>query len=587
MFSFSQGASLKMARSLIRVTGTREALALFLDKNLSTVDSQDLFIQLLALNACNLLQTLKEGFISDEINLEDGQDIVDDYVIETLRRQDWVKSRDGGELMDRCQEILGIAEKFQSNWEEGAEKPVLEPLYLSVMDVLRKFGSEGYFELQDSLYQFVNQQHQYFTHYFRNLLMPFGSVEAPAEPAPEPEIMIPVTTDPGPPLPVIVKEEPPLSPAPDAPPAEPSLPNLEDLGGPGFPMIDAIPVETPALPLVPEATPAEPVQEVSPAAPLAPRSPEGAGGELESLGQPAFNLTPQTSLGRVLPPLEPVRPETPGLAKDPFLQKPKEPVFPEQVQEAPPVPKEASPDPGEELVSLVQPVSHLSPQIESLPAPRPVPSSLEGEGGSLEGVGGEPALPNLEDLGEPAPLVVPVPQSDLDVLVPPEPTPAEPPRDLLPASVDTPPLSQGLESLVQRGFPLASRPDSQLVGLPSPPLASRPVPHSLLGDGGSPEGEGGIAPVLESFDIDESKEGKKVLPPLELALPEGLEIISDPSMPKPKEPVFPEPFHEVSPALVETPAASGGSEDLVQPEPILPPEIETQLAPPLSPVAWR
>lgn len=78
MYSLFEGASLKIAQNLIKVTDVREAVTLFLNKNLSTVNKQDLFIQLLALNACNLLQTMKEDFVSREISLEDSQDITDD-----------------------------------------------------------------------------------------------------------------------------------------------------------------------------------------------------------------------------------------------------------------------------------------------------------------------------------------------------------------------------------------------------------------------------------------------------------------------------------------------------------------------------
>jgi hypothetical protein len=98
-------------------------------------------------------------------------------------------------------------------------------------------------------------------------------------------------------------------------------------------------------------------------------------------------------------------------------------------------------------------------------------------------------------------------------------------------------------------------------------------------------------PVLPSVDVEESQEGKKILPPLEPALPEGLAIFRDPALPKPKEPVFPEPVQDVIPSLqnleslggpapAQKPFSPGGLDDLVQPEHILPPKIEPQIPPP-------
>ena len=185
MFSLFQGASLKIAKNLIKVTGAQEELNLFVKMNLNTVDHQVLFTQLLALNACNLLQTMKEDFIATEIDAEDGQDIVDDYVVETLRHQHTLPIKDGAELMEKCQEIEGIAQKFRIHWLGEGEHNGPEPRYFCVMDILRKFGNEKNHYLQDALYDFITKQHDHFVHYFQILLTPLESPETQPAPAAE------------------------------------------------------------------------------------------------------------------------------------------------------------------------------------------------------------------------------------------------------------------------------------------------------------------------------------------------------------------------------------------------------------------
>ena len=193
MFSLFQGASLKIAKNLIKVTGVQEGLGLFLKMNLSNVNPQELYIQMLSLNATNLLQTMKEDFIRKEIDSEDCQDIVDDYVVENLRHQKFIFVRDGAELMDKCQEIEGIAQKFRIHWMGEGEQTGPEPRYFCVMDVLRKLGNEKNHYLQDALYDFINHQHQHFTRYFQILLSPIEGSEA--KPAREPALEVPVVTN--------------------------------------------------------------------------------------------------------------------------------------------------------------------------------------------------------------------------------------------------------------------------------------------------------------------------------------------------------------------------------------------------------
>jgi hypothetical protein len=177
MYSLFEGASLKIAKNLIRVTGIQDTFALFDEKNLSNVGMEELLIQVLALNACNLLQTMKEDFIDREIDSEDQQDIVDDYVVENLRMMGLSTIKDGADLMEKCQDILGIAEKLRIYWTDKEDAKGPGPRYYCVKDVLRRLGNEKNFALHDALFEFMYTQHSHFIHYFKTLLDP---IEPPA-----------------------------------------------------------------------------------------------------------------------------------------------------------------------------------------------------------------------------------------------------------------------------------------------------------------------------------------------------------------------------------------------------------------------
>ena len=191
MFSLFEGASLKIAKNLIQVTGVQDSFRMIQSKNLSAVGGAELLEQVLALNGCNLFQTMKEDFIDRQIDPEDRQDIVDDYIVENLRLQKAIPYRDGAELMDLCLAVQELAEKYKAHWtEEREEVGGPGPRYYCVKDLLRRLGNEKNYELHDSLFEFIYLQHKHFIHYFKVLLEPIGPEPASAE-GPKPSADIP------------------------------------------------------------------------------------------------------------------------------------------------------------------------------------------------------------------------------------------------------------------------------------------------------------------------------------------------------------------------------------------------------------
>ncbi len=173
MFILRKNDSLDIARKLVQNTGLKESLDLLKEKNhASKVEPGELLGQVLGLSACNLVRTMKEDFISREIQGEDQQDIIDDYVVESLRRQGLVPLRDGAELMDRCQEILSVAEGLQAFWNDTPDPKAPGPRYFCVKEVLSRLGDPLNYDLRDAFFEFTYLQHKHFIDFFRALLKP-------------------------------------------------------------------------------------------------------------------------------------------------------------------------------------------------------------------------------------------------------------------------------------------------------------------------------------------------------------------------------------------------------------------------------
>jgi len=171
MFILKNNESLEIARKLVQTTGLGESLDLLKEKNHSAgVEPGELLKQILGLSTCNLIHTMQADFIANEIVGEDRQDIIDDYVVESLRRQTLVALKDGAERMERCQEILTVADGLQVFWDGAEDVKGPGPRYFCVKEVLSRLGDASNYDLRDAFFEFTYLQHKYFIDFFRELL---------------------------------------------------------------------------------------------------------------------------------------------------------------------------------------------------------------------------------------------------------------------------------------------------------------------------------------------------------------------------------------------------------------------------------
>ncbi len=161
--------SLETARKLIQASNLEESLAVFGEtRQNGTVPPEKLLKWVLAMSGCNLSRTMKLEHVAAQLTEEDRQDILDDYVMESLRHQNLQKFRDGAELMEKCEEILKAADELEAFWYGNPKDPNNPgPRYYCVKAVLEHLGAEGQFDLHDALFEFMYDQYRHFLGYFR------------------------------------------------------------------------------------------------------------------------------------------------------------------------------------------------------------------------------------------------------------------------------------------------------------------------------------------------------------------------------------------------------------------------------------
>lgn len=169
---FRKDESLERAKKLIQAGSLEEHLDFFKKKGGSIkAPPSEILKWVLAMSACNLVRTMKVEFIAAKIPAEDQQDVIDDYVVESLRRQKLVKVKDGAEQMEMCQNILKATGELETFWLKGDDDPNSPgPRYYCVKEVLRRLGDEKNFDLHDALFEFMYLQYKQFLDYFRTFL---------------------------------------------------------------------------------------------------------------------------------------------------------------------------------------------------------------------------------------------------------------------------------------------------------------------------------------------------------------------------------------------------------------------------------
>ena len=378
MYILFASASLKIAKDIIRATGIRECWGPFLEKSQGTIEKRKLLREILGLNVCNLAQAMKETSVEREIDAEDRQDLLDDYIVENLRLQDWITFVDGAERMGTCQEIEAVWERLRPHFSRTREAQGFKPTLEAVRDVMRHLGADDNKPLQAVLLEFFENQHRIFTGYFRGLLEPFSLLEEnsksapnlllepddPEEPDAPVEPLVAVVQEAPIEPPVVVKPEaslePPLAVALKAP-VEP-LAALELKATVEIPRMEAPPAVEPEVSMektaraqIPQVEPAPSLEEKETAEP----SPEPEGLPVDGIAasDPTKRLSqmPQAedlplleamgplSMPETAPPIEPTEEAVPLPAleplREPVAEKEAESPLPEMVHIERPFPK--------------------------------------------------------------------------------------------------------------------------------------------------------------------------------------------------------------------------------------------------------
>ncbi len=172
MFFQKKSQSLILAEKLIKKVDLEENLDLLKGKNYKVTVKPSEFLNLvLALGTCNLVQTLKAGFIAEKIQPAFQYEITRDYVKESLGRQKLVKIK-SSEAEEKFYSVMRIVTELQVFWKENID-PLDSgpgPRYYCVKDVLKRMGGETNYELHDALFELMYLQHKNYIDFFREYL---------------------------------------------------------------------------------------------------------------------------------------------------------------------------------------------------------------------------------------------------------------------------------------------------------------------------------------------------------------------------------------------------------------------------------
>lgn len=170
MFFQKKSASLEIARRIITNTGLDENLGILKQKKqIGTGDPVEFLKLIMGLCACNLVQTMKAGFIVEGFPPESLEEITRDYVLESLRKQDLVRLH-GKQEEEIRQAVMTIVGGLQEFWKEDPQGSSPGPRYYCVKEVLKRLGTQTNYDLHDALFELMYLQHKHYIRCFMEIL---------------------------------------------------------------------------------------------------------------------------------------------------------------------------------------------------------------------------------------------------------------------------------------------------------------------------------------------------------------------------------------------------------------------------------
>lgn len=179
MFFDKKSPSLEIAQKIIKNTGLDENLGIIKQKkHAGTTEPAEFLKYVMALSACNLVQTMKADLIVTAFTPEVLADITRDYILESLRKQDLVDLKKD-ELEGIRLAVMEIVPQLQAFWkeEEDPQGSGPGPRYYCVKEILRRIGGQPNYDLHDALFELMYLQHRHYIKCFQEIL------KKPADPA--------------------------------------------------------------------------------------------------------------------------------------------------------------------------------------------------------------------------------------------------------------------------------------------------------------------------------------------------------------------------------------------------------------------
>ena len=173
MFFFKKSNCLEVARQIIQNTGLDENLGILKQKNHPVpAHPKEILKLVMALSACNLVQTMKADFIVEKIPEEEREAILRDYILESFRKQDLAPLSGKQEMEELRLAVMGIVGELERFWG-GAEDPQGSgpgPRYYCVKEILARLGGGQNYDLHDALFELMYLQYKHYLAFFRNYL---------------------------------------------------------------------------------------------------------------------------------------------------------------------------------------------------------------------------------------------------------------------------------------------------------------------------------------------------------------------------------------------------------------------------------